>query len=233
MAVGEEAHELCISLLWVEARDALAIAKLNDQTNGGGWNLKSIASALEVPGTMALMAKARTPWHCDQETGLTKGSGSGNCGTDLEPVCPTGNKTNAGGGDEPGEGGAEPGEGGAEPGGAEKEEGPFWVLADAGFIVGRLAADEAEIIDVVVLPSFRRRGIGRKLVEGLCRAVALAGAERIFLEVAEDNLPAHMLYQELGFEAVAKRERYYARAEADRVDAIVMKRDLPRPASTN
>lgn len=96
-----------------------------------------------------------------------------------------------------------------------------------GFIIGQLAADEAEILTVGVAPSSQRAGIGRKLVEGLMRAANRAEARRIFLDVAADNEAAIALYDVLGFEQIGRRKGYYARASGPPVDAITMARALP------
>jgi len=49
----------------------------------------------------------------------------------------------------------------------------------AGFLVGRLAADEAEILNLAVAPGYRRQGIGRRLVaEALAVALAMPPAKR-------------------------------------------------------
>ena len=53
-----------------------------------------------------------------------------------------------------------------------------------GFIVGQLAADEAEILTLGVRKDRQRHGIGRRLVEALARAAKKAEARRLFLEVA-------------------------------------------------
>ena len=57
----------------------------------------------------------------------------------------------------------------------------------AGFVIGRIAADEAEILSIGVAPEWQRRGIGRQMVEGLVRAARRAEVKRLFLEVAADN----------------------------------------------
>ncbi len=98
--------------------------------------------------------------------------------------------------------------------------------AVAGFIVGQIAADEAEILSLGVTPAWHRRGVGRALVTGLMRAVARAEARRIFLEVAEDNEPALGLYRGLGFEIAGRRTGYYHRANGAKVDAVMMARAL-------
>jgi ribosomal-protein-alanine N-acetyltransferase len=48
------------------------------------------------------------------------------------------------------------------------------------------------------------------------------------LEVAEHNDAARALYAKLGYEEAGRRAAYYA-GEGGAVDAIVMRRTLPRP----
>jgi ribosomal-protein-alanine N-acetyltransferase len=90
----------------------------------------------------------------------------------------------------------------------------------AGFIVGRVAADEAEILTLGVCPPWQRRGIGRKLVEAFCRAATKAEAQQAYLEVAAGNDAAIALYGQLGFREVGRRKGYYQPAGAGSEDAI-------------
>lgn len=90
----------------------------------------------------------------------------------------------------------------------------------AGFILGQLAADEAEILSVGVAPEFQRRGLGRYLVQGLARAAKKAEARRLFLEVASDNEAAKALYDGLGFQVIGGRRGYYARKNGPAADAV-------------
>jgi [ribosomal protein S18]-alanine N-acetyltransferase len=92
----------------------------------------------------------------------------------------------------------------------------------AGFVIGQLAADEAEILSVGVAPDWQRTGLGRMLVEGLIRAVKRGEAKRLFLEVAEDNIAAISLYQSLQFTETGRRQRYYERTPGPAVDALVL-----------
>lgn len=101
------------------------------------------------------------------------------------------------------------------------------LLAGAvGFVLLRSAADEAELLTLAVLPSARRRGVGRRLVAEAARRAALAGAERLLLEVAEDNQAALGLYQALGFGRVGLRRGYYRRPDRP-LDALVLALALP------
>ena len=96
---------------------------------------------------------------------------------------------------------------------------------DAGFGIARLAADEAEILTLAVLPAHRRGGTGRALVDQLVEQAKAHGASRLFLEVAEDNGAARALYRSAGFEEIARRPGYY-RGDGARRDALVMQKAL-------
>lgn len=89
-----------------------------------------------------------------------------------------------------------------------------------GFVIGLLAADEAEILSIGVMPSWQRSGLGTRLVEGLARAARRGDAKTIFLEVAADNLAAAALYQKLGFVEAGRRKAYYQRSGQPAVDAL-------------
>jgi [ribosomal protein S18]-alanine N-acetyltransferase len=89
-----------------------------------------------------------------------------------------------------------------------------------GFIVGQLAADEAEILTFGVAKDWQRLGIGWRLIEGLQRAAARSEAKKLFLEVSEDNLAALVLYSRKGFKEAGRRKDYYKRPDGSSVDAL-------------
>lgn len=91
-----------------------------------------------------------------------------------------------------------------------------------GFILGQLAADEAEVLSIGVAPELQRRGLGRRLVDGLARAAKRAEGKRLFLEVAADNTKAQGLYRALGFKDVGLRKAYYKRKDGPAVDAHIL-----------
>lgn len=57
----------------------------------------------------------------------------------------------------------------------------------------------AEFGAVMVDPETRGQGLGKTLVSGIIAWAASAGAERVFLQVATDNVVARRLYVSLGF----------------------------------
>lgn len=95
-----------------------------------------------------------------------------------------------------------------------------------GFVIGQLAADEAEILSVGVTPEWQRSGLGRMLVEGLIRASKRGEAAKLYLEVADDNAAALALYRSLGFNEAGRRKKYYQRTGGSAVDALVFSLDL-------
>jgi ribosomal-protein-alanine N-acetyltransferase len=96
-----------------------------------------------------------------------------------------------------------------------------------GFVMGWTAAGDAEVLTVAVAPEARRKGFGAALVTAAGVAALVRGAKSIHLEVAEDNMAARALYAKLGYQEAGRRHAYYA-GEGGSIDAIVMRRDLPR-----
>ena len=94
-----------------------------------------------------------------------------------------------------------------------------------GIATATLAADDADVLLVVVDPAERRTGVGTALVTTLCRTLAALGARRALLEVRAANTAALGLYATLGFTEVARRRSYYRDGE----DAVVLARELPAP----
>jgi ribosomal-protein-alanine N-acetyltransferase len=95
-----------------------------------------------------------------------------------------------------------------------------------GFVLSRLAADEAEILSIAVTPSMRGRGLARKLLSLHLRTLAGLGVQAVFLEVGEDNVSACRLYERAGFGEVGRREGYYPRRGGAPATALVLRRDL-------
>ncbi len=95
----------------------------------------------------------------------------------------------------------------------------------AGFVLVRVAADEAEILTLAVVPAARRRGLAAALMRRGADHARQDGALQLFLEVAGDNPAARALYAGLGFAQVGVRTGYYERP-AGAADALVLRLDL-------
>jgi len=109
------------------------------------------------------------------------------------------------------------------------DPGVFGQLAECGqeptgFILGRVAADEAEILTLAMATTQRRRGLGASLLAAAAATARARGALAIFLEVASDNRPALGLYRKFGFAVVGARARYYDHEGGG--DALVLRLDL-------
>ena len=98
----------------------------------------------------------------------------------------------------------------------------FALVADSGgqvvgFIVARCIEKEWELENVVVRQEFRRRGLGRLLIQHLLQLARADCAARIFLEVRESNESARKLYSQLGFRETGHRSGYYSHPVEDAV----------------
>jgi ribosomal-protein-alanine acetyltransferase len=87
-----------------------------------------------------------------------------------------------------------------------------------GFLVGEQIVDELHILNVVVEPTLRRRGLGRALLRRSLEEASAAGLDVVHLEVRASNRAALSLYEGHGFQPVGVRPRYYS----DGDDAVLM-----------
>ena len=103
----------------------------------------------------------------------------------------------------------------------EKEVSYCAVALDEEKVVGYIAferiLDEGSIIELAVLPKYRKKGIGRKLVELMLTSVD--GMMTVCLEVRASNNAAISLYKAIGFESISVRKGYY---DDPREDAVIM-----------
>ena len=88
------------------------------------------------------------------------------------------------------------------------------VSGNDGFALGRVMADEAELLTIVVALAQRGQGTARTLLSGFDREARKLGATQAFLEVAADNAPARALYAATGWIQVGLRPGYYNGTDA-------------------
>jgi ribosomal-protein-alanine N-acetyltransferase len=99
-------------------------------------------------------------------------------------------------------------------------------VTPAGFVLARLAANEAEILTLAVVPAHRRCGVAGHLVRRVIDWARGSGAHGLYLEVATDNLAAQGLYRQAGFTQIGRRRNYYRRSWPQAVDALSFKKSL-------
>jgi ribosomal-protein-alanine N-acetyltransferase len=93
----------------------------------------------------------------------------------------------------------------------------------AGYSLGaRRRNGDALILTLDVHPDFRRRGVGRLLLDDLLARFRAAGAVRAVLQVAVENAPARAFYRKAGFRESGQLPDYYDEGR----DAIEMTRSL-------
>ena len=87
----------------------------------------------------------------------------------------------------------------------------------AGFLVAQYLAPEWELENIVVTPTARRKGLGKRLLEAFFTAANKINSTAVFLEVRESNAPARTLYEKTGFEQTGRRKSYYTNPSEDAI----------------
>jgi ribosomal-protein-alanine N-acetyltransferase len=91
------------------------------------------------------------------------------------------------------------------------------------YVIYWLLPREIDIHNLAVNPAYRRRGIGRVLLETVVEEARRQGVSRVTLEVRKSNEAAQKLYHALGFSAKGVRKGYYS---DDGEDAVIMALEL-------
>ena len=102
----------------------------------------------------------------------------------------------------------------------------FLCPAPNAFALGRVVADEAELLTLATDPGHRRTGQGAACLNAFETQALIRGAIRAFLEVDSENRAALRLYETAGYQTSTRRKHYYALPGGQRADAIVMVKPL-------
>ncbi len=91
-----------------------------------------------------------------------------------------------------------------------------------GFALSRIAADQAEILSIALVPNLRGRHLGSALLRRHMGMLDTLGIRKLFLEVNMDNAAALALYRACRFRQVGQRKGYYAKPDGAAADALVL-----------
>jgi ribosomal-protein-alanine N-acetyltransferase len=91
-----------------------------------------------------------------------------------------------------------------------------------GYAVASLVGDIAELQRIGVMPALRRTGAATALLAEVVAQASDIGANRLLLEVREDNVGALAFYAARGFIEIDRRSRYYR----DGTTAVVLRLPL-------
>ena len=91
-----------------------------------------------------------------------------------------------------------------------------------GLCVFLIVVNEAELRYLSVDPSFRRKGLGSKLMNKFLEVCQRENITKVFLEVSNKNKEAISLYNSFGFETYIIRKKYYK----DGSDAVLKEKNV-------
>ena len=92
----------------------------------------------------------------------------------------------------------------------------------AGYVGSQSVMGEADMMNLAVLPDYRRQGIGEMLVKRLVEELTANAVSSLTLEVRASNTVAIELYNKLGFAQVGRRPNYYKNPKED---ALILRKE--------
>lgn len=93
----------------------------------------------------------------------------------------------------------------------------------AGYCILYYVMDEGEIARIAVDETWRRKGVGRSLLDYTGKCCVEKGIKRLLLDVRESNEGARRFYQNYGFGEDGIRKNFYAEPKEN---AILMSKEL-------
>ena len=86
--------------------------------------------------------------------------------------------------------------------------------------------EDSEILRIGTCLDYQQQGIASQLLTVMGQMCQTMGAERVLLEVREDNHAAVAFYQKHGFEQIAVRKNYYDNHHMTKPHALIIQRKL-------
>ena len=91
-----------------------------------------------------------------------------------------------------------------------------------GYVGSQTVLGWTDMMKVAVHPDYRRRGVGKAIIEELIRLLKEQGSECLTLEVRASNESAKALYFGLDFVEVGRRKNYYHNPKED---ALILRKE--------
>lgn len=85
----------------------------------------------------------------------------------------------------------------------------FYIIKEQGFVSVSVIFDEAEIINIAVMPQAQRLGIATQLWHEVLTLFDQKGVTKCFLEVRKSNKVARGFYEKCQFYVIGERKAYY------------------------
>ena len=103
----------------------------------------------------------------------------------------------------------------------------LWVVAldgetVAGYVGSQSVLGESDMMNLAVLPQYRRCGVGTELVRELISRLKDRQVHSLTLEVRQSNEEAIGLYKKMDFQQVGCRPNYY---QNPREDALILRKE--------
>ena len=94
-----------------------------------------------------------------------------------------------------------------------------------GYIKARIIKNDIEIISILVDKKYKKKGIGKSMLNKLLNIAKKKQIQHIFLEVSVENKIAINLYKKFNFVKIGQRKNYYEK-NGRNIDANVMRLTL-------
>jgi ribosomal-protein-alanine N-acetyltransferase len=91
-----------------------------------------------------------------------------------------------------------------------------------GYVGAQIVPDEADMMNIAVSSTHRRKGVARGLILELLDQLKEQGVRSLSLEVRASNSAAITLYDGLGFHQVGRRPGYY---KMPKEDALILRKE--------
>ena len=110
---------------------------------------------------------------------------------------------------------------------AERDDSEMFIALCGDEVVGWAGMEhqfgEGSVLNIAVLPTHRRMGLGEALTSALIDSSRSLKCDWLMLEVRPSNTAAVSLYKKLGFAEIGRRPNFYA---FPREDALLMRIDF-------